>query len=140
MYSLYSAFVGMLITIMIGLNGTLSKLLGNYISSIIVHFAGLAAVILVLFIKKNKVTFKREIPIYLFSAGAIGVLILLFNNVTFNAIGVSLTVALGLLGQSVASIVIDSYGLFNMKLVRFNKKKILGFMFISVGIIIMTIY
>ncbi|GLC30071.1 DMT family transporter [Clostridium omnivorum] len=140
MYSLYSAFVGMLITIMIGLNGTLSNLLGNYISSIIVHFAGLAAVILVLFIKKNKVTFKREIPLYLYSAGAIGVLILLFNNVTFNTIGVSLTVALGLLGQSVASIVIDSYGLFNMKLVRFNKKKILGFMFISIGIIIMTIY
>lgn len=140
MYSLYSAFVGMLITIMIGLNGTLSNLLGNYISSIIVHFAGLAAVILVLFIKKNKVTFKREIPLYLYSAGAIGVLILLFNNATFNTIGVSLTVALGLLGQSVASIVIDSYGLFNMKLVRFNKKKILGFMFISIGIIIMTIY
>lgn len=140
MYSLYSAFVGMLITIMIGLNGTLSNLLGNYISSIIVHFAGLAAVILVLFIKKNKVTFKQEIPLYLYSAGAIGVLILLFNNVTFNTIGVSLTVALGLLGQSVASIVIDSYGLFNMKLVRFNKKKILGFMFISIGIIIMTIY
>lgn len=140
MYSLYSAFVGMLITIMIGLNGTLSNLLGNYISSIIVHFAGLSTVILVLFIKKNKITFKREIPLYLYSAGAIGVLILLFNNVTFNTIGVSLTVALGLLGQSVASIVIDSYGLFNMKLVRFNKKKLLGFMFISIGIIIMTIY
>lgn len=140
MYSLYSAFIGMLITIMIGLNGTLSNLLGNYTSSIIVHFAGLSAVILVLFIKKNKVTFKRELPLYLYSAGAIGVLILLFNNVTFNAIGVSLTVALGLLGQSIASIVIDSYGLFNMKLVRFNKKKILGFMFISIGIIIMTFY
>lgn len=140
MYSLYSAFIGMLIAIMIGLNGALSNHLGNYSSSVVVHLVGLISIILILLIKKSKLTFKRGIPLYLYSAGAIGVIILLFNNITFNSLGVSLTVALGLLGQSIASIVIDSYGLFNMKIVKFNKKKLFGFILISLGIVIMTVY
>jgi transporter family-2 protein len=130
----------MLIAIMIGLNGTLSNYLGNYSSSLVVHVIGLVTISLLLIIKKNKIIFKKEVPLYIYSGGAIGLIIVLFNNITFNSLGISLTVALGLLGQSIASIVVDSYGLFNMKIVKFNKKKILGLMLISIGIIIMTIY
>lgn len=139
MYSLYSVFIGVLIAIMIGLNGTLSNYLGNYSSSLVIHFIGLITISLLLFIKENKITFKKEVPLYIYSGGAIGLIIVLCNNITFNSLGVSLTVALGLLGQSIASIVVDSYGLFNIKIVKFNKKKILGLTLISIGIIIMTI-
>ncbi|MEJ9170093.1 DMT family transporter, partial [Bacillus thuringiensis] len=64
----------------------------------------------------------------------------LFNNISFSVLGASITIALSLLGQSIASIVIDHFGLLGMKVAKCEKKKLIGLCFISSGIIIMTIY
>ena len=62
------------------------------------------------------------------------------NNIGFNVLGVSITLALGLLGQSVSSIVIDHYGFLGMTVSKFNKKKLVGLIIIIIGIGIMTIF
>ena len=54
-------------------------------------------------------------------------------------LGVSLTVSLSLLGQLVTSLVIDNFGYFNMPIIKFNKRKILGLVVIAVGIYVMTL-
>lgn len=125
---------------MIMLNGTLSKSLGNYTSSVIIHIIGLFSMIIVLLISKSKIKFQKNIPLYLYSAGAIGVFTVLFNNISFSAVGASVTIALGLLGQSLASILIDHFGLLGMTCVKFRKKKIIGLVFITLGIYIMTVF
>ena len=66
------------------------------------------------------------------------VLTVLFNNISFPKIGVSLPVSLGLLGQISTSLVFDYYGLLRMPKIHFNKKKLIGFAVIIVGIGIMT--
>ena len=76
----------------------------------------------------------------MYSAGAIGVFTVLFNNITFSTLGVSLTIALGLFGQSMASIVIDHYGLLGMKVIKFNPNKLVGLVLIILGIIVMAIF
>ncbi|MEW8956012.1 DMT family transporter [Clostridium sp.] len=140
MYKLYSGIIGVLISIMMAFNGTLSRYTGDYLGSVIIHGIGLIGVILVLIITRSKVTLRKQAPLYLYSAGAIGVFTVLFNNMTFKTIGISLTIALGLLGQSLASIIIDHYGLLEMQVIKFKKKKVFGLILISIGILIMTFY
>jgi bacterial/archaeal transporter family-2 protein len=140
MYKLYSGLIGVLITIMITLNGILSKNTNNYLSTVIIHLVGLICISSILLIKRIKFKFYKNIPIYIYSAGAIGVFTVLLNNLSFNYIGASLTLALGLLGQSITSIVIDHYGLLGAEISKFKKQKLFGLTIIAFGIVIMTLY
>lgn len=138
MYNFLSFFIGVLIAIMIAFNGTLSDNLGNYYSLVIIHITGFLVMIGILFYKKLKISFKNNIPIYLYSAGAISVFTVMINNLSYTALGVSLPVALGLLGQLLTSLAFDYYGFLGMPKVIFNKKKIIGLLIITIGIYIMT--
>lgn len=140
MYKIYSALIGILVAVMISINGVLSKGVGNDLSLIIIHLVGLIGIIIILFINKKVVNFRRDIPIYLYTAGFIGVFTVFFSNMSFNYIGASLTFSLGLLGQSILSIVIDHYGLLGAKVVKLNKKKFFGIITIALGIVIMAIF
>ncbi len=140
MYNLYTGLIGVLISIMVAFNGVLANYIGNNYSSVIIHIVGLIGISFILLLNKNKMSIRKNIPLYMYSAGAIGVLTVLFSNISFNTLGASITLSLGLLGQSVSSIMIDNYGLFGMKVNKFNKKKIIGFALISLGIIIMSFY
>lgn len=140
MNNLISTFIGVLIAIMVMINGTLSNKTNNYTSIVIIHIVGLISIILVLIFTKTKFKLKKGIPLYLYSAGAIGVFTVLFNNISFSTLGVSLSLSLGLLGQSITSIAIDHFGLMGMKINRFEKKKIIGLVFITIGIVVMAIY
>jgi bacterial/archaeal transporter family-2 protein len=62
----------------------------------------------------------------------------MFNNLSYSALGVSLPVALGLLGQILTSLAFDHYGILGMPRIRFKKKKIVGLLIIVIGISIMT--
>jgi bacterial/archaeal transporter family-2 protein len=140
MYSLLSAFIGVLITIMILLNGVLSQKLGNYSSTFTIHLVGLILISIILIVRKSEISFNKDIPIYLYSGGFLGVFTILFNNISFNHLGASLTLALGLLGQSICSLILDHYGVLGMKVVKFKKEKLLGLIIIASGIVIMTLY
>lgn len=140
MNNLISAFIGVIIAVMLMFNGVLSESTGNYTSSVLIHIVGLFSITLVLLISRTKLNFKKNFPLYWYSAGAVGVFTVLFNNVSFIALGASVTLALGLLGQSVSSIIIDHFGLLGMKVIKFEKKKFIGLLFIAIGIIVMTIF
>lgn len=139
MYSFLAALIGALISIMIGFNGVLSNSIGNFSSTVVIHIVGLLCVIAILLARRNQFSFRNNVPLFLYSAGAIGVLTVVFNNISFTALGVSLTVALGLLGQSTAALVIDQFGMFGMNRVKFDPRKLIGFALISAGVAIMTL-
>lgn len=140
MYKLLSGLTGILIAVMIAFNGILSQHMGNYTSTVIIHIIGLICIVFVLAASKAKFKLDKDIAIYLYSAGAIGVFTVLFNSISFNHLGASLTLAIGLLGQSITSIIVDHFGLLGAKVVRLNKKKIIGLAIVSLGIIIMILY
>ncbi|MDF2540495.1 MAG: hypothetical protein K0S47_213 [Herbinix sp.] len=135
-----SLFVGVITSIMILFNGTISNAYGSFTSSIIIHSVGLFAIVILLLVRRIKVSFQPGIPIYYYSAGLIGVFTVVLTNVSYAYLGVSLVLAVGLLGQSVFSIFVDHYGMFGSKIVRFHRKKFLGLAIIAVGIVVMTIY
>ncbi|MDU1602452.1 MULTISPECIES: DMT family transporter [Clostridium] len=138
MYNFLSLLIGILIAIMVAFNGELSNGIGNYSSLIVIHILGYALLVFLMLYKKIKIPFKMTLPLWLYSAGAIGVATVLINNITYSSIGVSLPVALGLLGQSLTSIVFDHYGLLGMPKIEFNKKKLIGIIVIIIGVCIMT--
>lgn len=134
-----SIIIGAMISIMCMFNGTLSNAYGNYTASIMIHGVGLIIIVPILLIKKTKLRVRRDIPIYLYSAGAVGVFSVVFTNVSFLKLGASLTLAIGLLGQSLISIIIDHMGILGMKENKFNHKKWIGLSFIVIGIFVMII-
>lgn len=140
MNNILSVLTGVLIAVMITFNGELGSKTGNYLSSVIIHIGGLIVIIAILIVTKSKLKINKDIPIYMYSAGAIGVFTVLFNNITFSILGVSLTIALGLFGQSIASIVIDHYGLLGMKVTKFNPNKLVGLVLIILGIVVMSVF
>lgn len=134
-----SIFTGALLALMISLNGTVGEASGNYASSVIIHVIGLIGIIVVLIATKSKFKNLKSVHFYMYSGGLVGVLTVIFSNISFSTLGVSLTVSLGLLGQLITSIVIDHFGLFNIPVNKFNKKKIIGLVIILIGILVMTI-
>lgn len=139
MNKLSSIFVGALIAVMILLNGTLANSIGNYTASVVIHSIGLLGILGILMVKGSKLRLSKEVPKYAYTAGIIGVMPIIFNNIGFNVLGVSITLALGMFGQSITSIIVDHYGLFGMPVVPFNSRKIVGLIIILIGMIVMTL-
>lgn len=138
MYNFLSLLIGIIIAVMIAFNGNLSNGLGTYSSLVIINFIGFLGVLGIMFLKKIKVSFRNHLPLYLYIAGAISVFTVMFNNLSYSVLGISLPVALGLLGQLLTSLAIDHYGLMGMTKIHFNNKKFLGLFIITIGIIVMT--
>lgn len=140
MYKISAVFIGILIAIMVTFNGTLANYTNQYQSILIIHIVGLIAVIIILIFRKEKFIIIKNIPIYLFTGGLIGVLMVFLNNLCFNFLGASLTLSLGIFGQLILACFIDHYGLFGLNTYKFKKKKIIGFLIILSGLVTMIIY
>ena len=138
MYNFLSLLIGILIAVMVAFNGELSGNIGNYSSLVVIHILGFITLLIIMIYKKIKIPFKMTLPFWLYSAGIISVGTILINNITYSKIGVSLPVALGLLGQSLTSLLFDHYGFLGMPKIKFNKKKIIGIIIIIIGLCIMT--
>lgn len=140
MYKLSGVLIGVIISVMLTINGVLANKIGNYSSIVIIHIVGIVGITIILLLKKQRLNFKNRPSLYLFSGGAIGVGLVALNNISINSIGVSLTIAIGLLGQSFAATIVDNYGLFGMEVHKLKAKKLIGFLIILIGIVVMTIF
>lgn len=139
MYKLYAVIVGILLATMISVNGALCGKLQNGFTLLIIHLAGIITTGIFLIITRKKVSIKG-IPFYFLFGGFMGFFVVLLNNICVIKIGVALTIALSLLGQSIICGIIDHYGLLGMKIHKFKQEKIIGFCVVLAGIIVMTIY
>lgn len=138
MSSIIALLDGVILAVMIMMNGTLANVYGNYSATVYIHLSGLLMVIIYMIMKKEKLKKATEaVPWYLYAGGAIGVLTVVFNNLTFLHLGVTITLALGLLGQTVFSLLFDQWGVLGTKVIKLEKKKIIGLSLIILGIVAM---
>lgn len=135
-----SIFSGIILSIMIVMNSDLSTTMGVYPSVALIHLIGLIIIIVILKVKKLSMKFDKSIPIYWYSGGAVGILTTVFQNVTVSNIGVSKTLALALFGQSIISIIIEHFGLFETPKRYIHKKQLIGIFLILIGIVVMFLY
>lgn len=139
MYNILALAIGALISIMISFNAALESNVGSTYSVIIIHAIGLIAILIVAAIKKEKIVIKESLPFYLYLGGIFGVALTLVNVITIGSIGVALTTALAVFGQLVFSSLIDHFGLFGLNKYKFNPKKLIGFLIVFIGLVIMTV-
>jgi transporter family-2 protein len=136
MYKIYASFIGVIIAVMVSFNGVLAGKIGNTLTLPMIHISGFITVsLLLVFIKEQS---KGKVPIYLNTGGLVGVLLIILNNLSFGVLGASLTLALGVLGQTLGSLLADSTGFLGMKKYDFDKRKIWGLSLLLLGIIVMT--
>jgi len=136
MFYFLSLFAGILITALVASNGSLSAHYGIYTASVIIHVVGLIAMTTVLLLRKES-PFKHSATWFLYIGGGIGVLTTLFNNFAFGVISISAILALALLGQSVAGLLVDQYGLMGMPKHPFHLRKLAGIALVVAGIVVM---
>ena len=136
-YYLIAIIAGILIAIMIQINGVLSVSIGIYTSIVIVHLMGLLTASIIALIKKEKPIQFKKLPFYMYIGGTIGYLTTVFNNEAFNIISISAILAISLFSQAITAIFIDAFGLFGMPKRGFKWYKIIGLIIVFIGIVFM---
>lgn len=134
MYSLTTIFTGITLAIMVAINGGLSDHYGVFVSSVVIHIVGVVFAFLACLIRKEQILVRERVPKWFYLGGVIGVCTTVFQNMAFAYISMTSIIALGLLGQALTSVLIDSLGLFGMKKVPVKKSSLIGFGFALLGI------
>jgi len=137
MYSILSVFVGILIAVMITINGQLSAFHGIFMAAVIIHIVGSIFAYCVLKVTKQKLKLNKNLPLWLYMGGVLGVITTFCNNFAFGKISLTSIIALVLLGQTVTSIFIDAFGLFGMKRYPFRNYTLLGLSLAVLGMLLM---
>lgn len=138
LFPLLAILNGSLIAVMIQFNTILGLSVGVVFSILIIQLSGFILTVLIAFIRPPKRTGSSSL--FFRIGGLLGVPIVLMNTLCFINLGASLTLACGLLGQSITSILADSTGLLGMRTYRFNRKKIIGFSICFAGILLMSYF
>ena len=129
---------GASMSIMTLMNGELEKIYGIVLSNLIVQFVGFITILFATFGLKKWVSPTSSIPLYLYSGGILSAMIIILSNIAYKSINITTITALGVLGQIISSLLIDSFGFLGCSRTKFNRKKILGFALIFVGVFLLV--
>lgn len=140
MYKFLAVLNGVFIAIMIVFNGILTDQTNLMLSLTIMNSISLITIIVIMLVKRVKLKSLEKIPIYLLFVGMISLLNIGLNSISFIHLGGALTMGLVLYGQLLASALVDHFGLLGMAQHRVQSKKIVGFVMMSMGILVMILY
>lgn len=135
MDTILSLLTGVVIAVMILWNGQLTAGYGNYAAAVIIHVVGTTLSGVLCLAGRRKVFAKA--PFWAYLGGAIGVLSTLFNNYAFGHITMTSIVALGLLGQTITSVLLDRFGWLGAPKRRVDRSVAVALISAPVGIFLM---
>lgn len=125
---------GIAVAIQTTIGNSIGGKLGGMASSFIVHFSGAFFSGLLLLLRGGEnIRDIRVIPIWMYGAGLLGVILYWSIITTIPRIGVTTAVILITLGQLVASITVDHFGLFDVAVRQIDGNRILGVLLVLVG-------
>ena len=133
MYYILSLLSGVLVAVMITVNGRLSEQYGLHWATVFIHLSGLVVIVAIM-LANRKNPFAGRHPWFLYLGGAVGVFNIISASFAFTRISVSAIMALGLLGQSVSGLFIDHYGLVGMPQKQISRGNLAGLLIIVGGI------
>jgi transporter family-2 protein len=139
MFKSFAFLNGILIGVMVFVNGILSLNIGLISSTILIHIIGISFVSILLAIRKKKLNFIKNLKYYYIFPGFVGVFTVIFQNYSYQEMVATVTLTAALFGQLIFSSIVDHFGLFGLKKFKFNIKKLPAYLLIIFGIIIMAI-
>ncbi len=139
MTAFLAALSGALAAITVAQNGDLALYLGNLPSTVVVHAVGLTTILAWIAIRREKIRRDRSTPWYGYMGGVLGVFTVLGCNASFARLGVAVSVALMLLGQTLLGAAIDQFGWLGADRRPFKPRHALSFLLIVGGIAVMML-
>jgi bacterial/archaeal transporter family-2 protein len=136
-FTALAPLVGILITVMNGINSRFAGFVGSLVATAVIHIVGLCGVSALLLFKKERAE-AGTLPFYYYLGGLVGVGTVFCNNYSFSALGASLAVALGLLGQTLFSVTADATGFMGRKKYPFSARRVPGLALALAGIAVMA--
>ena len=137
MLALLAVISGALISMTVVQNGNLAAWCGNHQATVTVHLVGLATILLWMAVRGEKLRWNRGTPWYGYFGGVLGVLTVLGCNLSFASLGVSVSVAVMLLGQVVMGLMVDHFGLFGAERRPFQPRHLVSLTLIACGVAVM---
>lgn len=139
MYPFLALLSGMIISVMIFVNGSLSGVCGVYTAAVIIHIVGVLFSLLVCIRQKKLCRLPAAAPLWSYTGGLIGVICTIFNTMAYGRISMTSIMALGLLGQTAASVLIDSFGLLGMQKHPVRRSSLIGIVLSFAGMLVMLL-
>lgn len=136
-YGFFSLLSGVSIAVMVAVNGRLSAGAGTLATTVIIHAAGVLFALLCCALQKHKRPLWGHKPRWIYTGGAIGVFTTIFNCFAVGRISMTSIMALGLLGQTVTSLFVDTFGLLGMEKQPLRKHALIGLCFAAGGVCVM---
>ena len=121
---------GVIVTIMNGVNAGLQSLFGDSAAVMLIHMVGLICIFPFAW---RKIDLHQGIPWYFWSGGLIGVLTIVFSNIAFSTLSMTLATAAALSGQTATSLWIDTAGILGSRKIPFDWRRIVSLVFILAG-------
>ena len=137
--SLIMVLAGIGIPIMAALNGGLGVRLGNPVQAATLLFAmALAISLLALLVQPKPIVFNLGVvPLQYLLGGLFVALYVLSVTFIVPKIGVGNAIVLVLLGQMMASAMIDHFGWLNVPQTSLSTKRLIGLIVIAIGVVLM---
>ena len=137
MFQLLAAISGIVVATIVALNSQIGATLGHIPSSFVFHIVGLTVITIVGFFRPS-VDPKEKAPFYLKMGGVVGVVIVIFSNICFQALGASLVVVLQILGRTLGGQIVDVTGFLGMEKRGFHRAKLVGWVLVIAGAALMV--
>lgn len=139
-FIILSIICGIASSVQIGLNATLAKGLGNEMwTAIVALFIGALGLSVYAILTQN-MSFKWQgistAPLWVWTGGLLGAVFVAGSMIAAPKIGSAMFVGLILVGQMLAALVLDHYGLLGFQQSQINLGKILGMCLLVGGLVI----
>lgn len=140
MYKPFAVINGLLISLMILSNGLMTEVLTNTPAVLLIHLTGLVCIGSVILVTRQKWISLKGIPVFYLLGGLTGLATVYITNISFIALGATVTLMLSMIGQIATSTVIDHYGLMGMKKHPFHPAKLIGLTLMMLGLMLIVSY
>lgn len=140
MYKSLAAISGMLVAIMVLANGILTEYIGNTPSVVFVNAIGLIAMLVIIIATKEQWRTLKGINFFYILGGVTGIVTVYATNVSFLALGATVTLMISMFGRIITSSIIDHFGLLGMDKYPFKPAKLIGISIMTIGLILIVFY
>ena len=114
--------------------GAMGQRIGGASSSLIVHLGGALASLLLLILRRGEqIQEWRNLPWYMLGCGAFGLILYLSLSHTVPRVGATAAIALLIVGQLLAGMVIDHYGAFGIATRALDLNRIVAVILLLAG-------
>ncbi len=134
MFNMLALATGVILAVMIQINGALSGQYGSYHAALYIHIVGACGAALLLLLRHKPIRAKSKVSLWMCTGGMIGVATTVFNNLAFSHISLTSIVALELFAELAFSCLIDAFGWLGMQRRGKGDMSIIGMLLSAAGI------